>query len=640
MIEFGQILIILFSFIWVVIASNQVAKFFQKIKFPLITGFLLSGILIGPYGLDLIHIDSIGKLDYINYTSLAFIALVAGAELYLKEIRNNIRSIVWNTLGQLIVTFTLVSISVFFLEDFIPFMSKMNEQGKIAIAILSGTIFIAKSPSSVIAVISEMRSKGRFTKMVISVTVILDVLVILLFTICLTIANTLIHGTDFDFSFVIFLIVQLIVTFLIGFLFAKIIEGFLAVPVSLYVKSIIILALGFGVFELSDFLEVLGMQYIGLAIIIEPLLICIISSFFITNYSKYRNDFKIILNKGGPVVYAAFFTLVGAALSIDILAKTWAVALIIFSVYMLTLIIGSFTGNAFARNPVLYRKVGWMPFVTQAGVGLALAFEVAEVFPDWGDQFATIIIAVIVLNQLIGPPLFKWAIKLVGESHLPSKSSDGTNKTALIFGLEHQSLNLARDLQNENYSVEIASVERRKNIQHITDVNIHFLEGLSIKCLNAINVKKFETIILMLSDDENYKVCELIYEHIGTKMIIVRLFDSIYADKFHELGALVVDPSTAISKLIEQFVRSPISASFIFGEDDNKTMVDFKVQDKNLHGIALRNLRLPPDVLILSVKRKGQMLISHGYTRLRRGDIVTMVGSMESLEDLSLQFEE
>ena len=69
-------------------------------------------------------------------------------------------------------------------------------------------------------------------------------------------------------------------------------------------------------------------------------------------------------------------------------------------------------------------------------------------------------------------------------------------------------------------------------------------------------------------------------------------------------------------------------------------MVDIKVQDKNLHGIALRNLRLPPDVLILSVKRKGQMLISHGYTRLRRGDIVTMVGSIESLEDLSLQFEE
>ena len=144
----------------------------------------------------------------------------------------------------------------------------------------------------------------------------------------------------------------------------------------------------------------------------------------------------------------------------------------------------------------------------------------------------------------------------------------------------------------------------------------------------------------MLSDDENYRACRMIYENIGVKTIIVRLFDSIYANKFHELGALVVDPSNAISKLIEQFVRSPISASFILGEKDHKAMVDVKIRDKHLHGVALRDLRLPPDVLILSVKRKGQMLISHGYTRLRKGDIITVVGSMESLEDLSLQFEE
>jgi Trk K+ transport system NAD-binding subunit len=255
-------------------------------------------------------------------------------------------------------------------------------------------------------------------------------------------------------------------------------------------------------------------------------------------------------------------------------------------------------------------------------------------------QFATIIVAVIVLNQVVGPPLFKWSIKLVGESRVHAKIDFEKNRNALVFGLEHQSLDLARGLLKDNYSVEIASLERRKNIKHIKDLKIHFLEGLSVKCLESIDIKKFETVILMLSDDENYKVCELIFENIGTKTVIVRLFDSMYADKFHELGALVVDPSTAISKLIEQFVRSPIAASIILGEVDNKTMVDIKVSDKNLHGIALRDLRLPPDVLILSVKRKGQMLISHGYTRLRTDDIVTIVGSLESLDNISLQFNE
>ena len=635
-----KLIIVLFSFIWVVIASNQVAKFFQKIKLPLITGFLLSGILIGPFGLKLIEINSLEKLHFVNNTSLAFIAFVAGSELYLKEIRNSLKSIISNTFSQLIITFFFISSSVLFLENLIPFMSDMPFASKIAIAILTGTIFIAKSPSSVVAVINELKAKGRFTQMVISVTVILDVLVIVLFTICLTIANNLIHDTNFNFGFLISIILELIVTFILGYVLAKILEVLLSVPISNYLKSIFVLILGFGVYELSELIEILSKDYLNLEFVIEPLLVCIISSFIITNYSVYRDDLSIIVKQVGPSVYAAFFTLAGARLSINILIESWAIAIIIFFLYIINLIITSVVGNRFALNPKLYGKVGWMPFITQAGVGFALVYEVIHVFPDWGNQLGTIIIAVIVLNQLIGPPLFKWSIKLVGESHLPLKGDDSVKKSALIFGLEHHSLNLARDLQKEHYEVEIASIQRRKNIAHIQDVKIHFLEDLNLKFLNSINIKRFHTIILMLSDGENYKVCRLLFNNFEAKVVVVRLFDSVYAEKFQELGALVVDPSTAITKLIEQFVRSPIAGALIMGEEDKNAIVDIRISDRNLHGIALRDLRLPPDTLILAVKRKGQMLISHGYTRLRRGDIVTVVGSMESLEDLSLQFEE
>lgn len=629
----------LFAFIWVVIASNQVAHFFQKIRLPLITGFLLSGLIIGPFGLDLIQLKSIENLRFVNNTSLAFIAIVAGTELYLKEIRTAVKSIFWNTLTQLIIIFVIISVAVFFLEDLIPFMAGMNTPSKIAVAILTGTIFIAKSPSSVVAVINEMRAKGPFTKMAIGVTVILDVAVIVLFTICLTIANNLIHGTPFNYTFIIVLFLELLITVLFGFLFSKILTALLALPIANYIKIVALLFCGFGVYKLSYLLESFGSSYLGLDMLIEPLLVCIIASFLVTNYSRYRDDLNVLIRQIGPAVYAAFFTLAGATLSVDILIKTWGIALIIFALYIVSLITASYLGNGLALNPKLYRKVGWMPFITQAGVGFALVYEVAHGFPAWGNEFATIIIAVIVLNQLIGPPLFKWAIKLAGESNLPLASKRG-NKNVLIFGLEHHSLGLARDLKNDYYSAEIASVERKKNIPQITDIKLHILEGLTAKCLKNIQIEKFHTIILMLSDGENYKVCRLLFNYFEAKVVIVRLFDSIYADKFTELGALVVDPSSAINRLIEQFVRSPIAASMVLGGKDKKVLVDIKVRDKHLHGIALRDLRLPPDTLILSVKRKGQMLISHGYTRLRKGDIVTVVGSMESLEDLSLQFEE
>lgn len=640
MIELKQILFFLIGFIWVVIGSNQVAKFFQRIKLPLITGFLLSGILIGPYFLDLIPEDAIPNLNFINKFSLAFIAFAAGSELYLKEIRNSIKSIVWNTFGQLIVTFLLVALAVYSLEEQIPFMMNMNVKSKIAVAILSGTIFIARSPSSVIAVVSEMRAKGPFTKTSISVTVILDVLVIFLFTICLSIANTLIHNTSFDVKFIFLLLFELTITFVIGFLIAKLIQLILTLKLSGRIKSFLILIVGFIVYSFTSLILIYSIENFVMEIIIEPLLICIIAGFWITNYCECRMEFQKIIHETGPLVYAAFFTLAGASLSINILINNWIISLLLFIVYLIALIVGTFTGNTIARNPSLYKKIGWMPFVTQAGVGFALVYEVAEDFPDWGVQFATIIISVIVLNQIVGPPLFKWAIKIVGESRLFAKSQIETNRNALIFGLEHQSLELVKELQKANYEVEVASVEKRKRIEHIDYVKIHFLEDLNMKCLNSINIKKFETIVLMLSDGENYKICRLIKRYVGTKNIIVRLFDSVFGTKFHELGAIVVDPSTAIARLIEQFVLSPISATLILGEKESKVMADMRVTDKHLHGMALRDIRLPNDVLILSVKRGGQILISHGYTRLRVDDIVTIVGPMESIQNLNLRFEE
>ena len=67
--------------------------------------------------------------------------------------------------------------------------------------------------------------------------------------------------------------------------------------------------------------------------------------------------------------------------------------------------------------------------------------------------------------------------------------------------------------------------------------------------------------------------------------------------------------------------------------------MDVEIRNEDIHGMRLRDLRLPSDVLVLSVKRKGQLLVSHGYTRMRLGDIITLVGSDNSLEDLKFKFD-
>lgn len=102
----------------------------------------------------------------------------------------------------------------------------------------------------------------------------------------------------------------------------------------------------------------------------------------------------------------------------------------------------------------------------------------------------------------------------------------------------------------------------------------------------------------------------MIYENIGTENIVVRVNDHYNMKKFHDLGALVVNPSTAIVSLMDHFVHSPQATSLLLGMQQNQDSLDLEVLNPDLFGLALRDLRLPADIIILSIKRGGQMIIS------------------------------
>lgn len=639
--DYTQIAIYLVAFIWVMFASAYASKFFQRIKLPLITGFLVAGLICGPYVLAFLPMESITGLSFINDLSLAFIALAAGNELFLKEVRSQLKSIVWNVFGQLIITFVFSALAVFWLSDYIPFMREMPSLVKVAVVILVATIFVARSPSSAIAVINEMRAKGPFTQMSIGVTVIKDVLVILLFAICFSVARTFVSGKELDLTVLLLLLVELAAALGVGFVLFKAIQLAFIVKIPAFAKGLIVLAMGYGVFYFAHWTSEISKPLLENGFHFEPLLACIAASFLLTNYSRFRAEFQSFVEYFGLPVYAAFFTLTGASLSIDILVKVWGVALILFGVRLVSMILGSLAGASLAGDPPLFRKIGWMPFVTQAGVGLGLATQVALEFPEWGNEFASIIIAVIVLNQFIGPPLFKWSLIKVKEAHLPASSPefDGT-RDAFIFGADPQGWALARQLNAHNWNAEVVGVRGLFNPENFKEITHHQLKTLDIEALESINIRKGDAVVLLLSDEENLGLCNLIREKVGIKDIVVRLNDRANFEQFHELGALIVEPSTATLSLLDQFVRSPVAASLLLGSEGSQQTMDIEVTDEEMHGLLIRDLRFPSDTIILSVKRNDEIIISHGYTRLRIGDIVSVVGSNESLEQIRLRFED
>lgn len=59
-----------------------------------------------------------------------------------------------------------------------------------------------------------------------------------------------------------------------------------------------------------------------------------------------------------------------------------------------------------------------MAYLTQAGVSLGLAMEVVRRFPEWGEAFVTVVVAVIAINQMVGPIAMRKALIKSGEAQV------------------------------------------------------------------------------------------------------------------------------------------------------------------------------------------------------------------------------
>jgi Trk K+ transport system NAD-binding subunit/Kef-type K+ transport system membrane component KefB len=637
-LEYYKLLTLLIGFLIVALASNQIAILFQKVKFPLITGLIITGIISGSSMLNFIQRETLEDLDFLNDIALAIIAFSAGSELYLNDLRSRISSIKWMVIGQLFITFVMSSVLIYYAANYIPFMAKLPNATRFGIAILFGTIFVARSPSSAIAVINEMRANGPFTKTVMGVTVVKDVLVIILFAICFSLAKTLVNGETIGLFFLVILALELLLSFALGYAVGKLLTIPFSLKLHANVKATFILVVGYAIYLFADFVKLESEIWFHHEIILEPLLIAIIGSFVLTNYSKHRIEFSELLHKISPIIYIVFFTLTGASLSFQTLISVFGIALSLFVLRMVSIFFGGLFGVIVAKDNKKYALISWMPYLTQAGVALGLATIISHEFPTWGHEFETIVIAIIVLNQLIGPPLFKWSLNYVKESHLKATPDADTSRDAVIFGVENQSIALAKQLVKNNWQVKlVTSVESL--VEKYNEFDIVLVKSLSKPDLNLLKLELTEATILMLDDERNYELATLIFEEYGTKDIIVRLNERKNFEKFHALGAKIIDPSTAIVSLLDHFVRSPNAASLLLGMDEGQDSLDIEIKNRDIAGLRLRDLRLPSDLIMLSLKRKGQLLITHGYTTLRIGDMVTLVGSHKSLEDIKNKFE-
>ncbi|MCG8685946.1 MAG: cation:proton antiporter [Desulfobacterales bacterium] len=635
-----DVLIFIAVFTVISLAAKQIGVLLGKTGLPLISGFLFTGVLCGPFLLNLISIDAVMALRFVDEIALGIIAFAAGSELHFKELRHRLRDIAWIMTGLVVSTFSLSSIAFFMLTPLLPFSAEMGLPFRVGISLMAGSIFVARSPSSAIAIVNELRARGPFVQTVLGVTVIMDVVVITLFATNLSIADALFTGLRFNFGFVLLLIIELGGSLVSGLLVCRVLTVLLYRNFSPMFKLFAIPFLGYLVFEGSAAIRSFTHARLPFEILLEPLLICMIAGFATGNIPKLRKEFLQLLSRIGPPVYIAFFTLTGASLSLDILAHTWHIALVLFFVRVFAIFVGSFLGGTAAGLPAKQKTISWMAYITQAGVGLGLAREVVVEFPEWGASFATIIIAVIFLNQVLGPPLFKWAIRIIGEDHPKAKGIPNPEfQNVLILGCGNQAFTLYRSLVDQGWEVTLATPVRDGFCKENPDgIPFITLPVLDLESLVRVGADKASTIVTLLAEKENYRVCELAWEHLGTQTLVAMVDNPESVKKFEALGVLVVEPSSAVIHLMDYFVRSPVTAALLSSRNGEQKLADLSMMNPQLADMAIRDVKMPIDTLILSIRRKNQIIVPHDYTRLAIGDRLSLLGSSTALRSAALRF--
>lgn len=549
-------LILFVSFLLVALASREIGHLFGKYHLPYITGYLFAGVLVGPFILNLIPKGSSEQLIIIDHLSLAIIAFIAGSELFIEELRSRVRSIMMNTIGVVIAGIIINSFVFFLLMEFMPFASGMPFTSRIAVAILGSTILLALSPPSTIAIIQEVRAYGPFSKTILSMTVVMDVIVIVLFAIFTAVLVSFLEVNEpLDLTFVVQIIIGLFIAVGSGVAVGYAISRLLGTNLHKWLKVAVISILGISVFigatEVTEFTRAFGFE-----MRIEALLICMIAGFYVANFSDYRYQFEHLLHDISPVIYIAFFTLIGIGLKLDILFSTIGLAIILFGIRIFSIMIGSFVGGNLAREDKLIKRYAWMGLITQAGIALGLAREVATEFPALGNSFATVVVSVVLLNEIFGPLFLKHVLHRVGESHVPTKRDAIRN--VIIFGVDQQSILIAKQLVHSGWQVKLGN----DNVDQANDNQDEAIECFHFDVNNHQSLKQFmntqNAIVAMLDDDDlNFTVCQIAYEEYGIRRIIVRLNETNNAPRFEPFNPVMIDTASALANQISHSLRSP-----------------------------------------------------------------------------------
>ncbi len=382
----------------VLITAYLLALILTKIKLPKLTGYMILGIILGPMGFNFLNYEILEKLSFLERLALSFIALTAGGELKYERIKKFTKSIIYLLSGQIIVVFAGLFVLFIGLSKYIPFISRLEDNLIMGFSILFAATAISTSPAVTIGIITELRSKGKLTDIVLSITVLKSIFLVITFPLIITWAKFyLVEGTSFNAELVKDLLSQILGSIGLG-----VFLGFLVIWYLKYIKverSIFLLGVAIVITELSSMLNM------------EILVISIIVGIMVENFSDQGESLIVGVEKSSLPLYIIFFCFAGAGLHLETLRQVFVLTIFLVISRMALKFAGNYLGAVLAGEEKIIKNISWMGFIGQAGIAVGLATIIENTLPGAiGSQFKTILIASVVINELMGPIFFKYIL--------------------------------------------------------------------------------------------------------------------------------------------------------------------------------------------------------------------------------------
>lgn len=364
------------------------ARVLEKIKFPAVTGYILSGIVVGPYVLKLLNVELVDSLHLISEVALSFIAFSVGSHMNLSTIRKMGSKILIVTVCEALGAMIVVTLGCYYIFN-----------TSLGFALVLGSIACATSPAATMMIIKQYNASGELVDALMPVVALDDAVGIIAYGVSSSIAKASISGEALKLSMLISPVKEIILALLFGALI-----GFIFALLSQKIKNreellCATLAFLFGATALSLYFE------------ISSLLTLMTMGFVISNVKNSNRRFTEEIDKVTPPIFISFFALSGANLNVKSILSIGLIGLF----YVLGRVMGKLGGSYFSTKFTGFSKTVTnylgLTLIPQDSVAIALSMLASKFLPmELGELIRTIVLASTFCYALVGPVIAKYAM--------------------------------------------------------------------------------------------------------------------------------------------------------------------------------------------------------------------------------------